>query len=222
MVAADYARFYGVVSGLSTTTLTGNGWAVGVMCAPAAGALVAGGPMSSYTDRYVDVADVLGAAGERLTAQVPGAMTPDPHAPEAARRGPWPRSTTRCDRSCRSTTTGCWSTEVVAFVEGDREVVAGGPGVRALRAVRAGAAAAGAPPARADPEVADPAATAARGRRAAPRLAPAALGEVAAVLGYADQAHFTRDFARVTEMTPGQFAARYASGSERGGRAGDP
>ena len=51
---------------------------------------------------------------------------------------------------------------------------------------------------------------------------PAGLGEVAAVLGYADQAHFTRDFARVTEMTPGRFAARHASGSERGGRTGAP
>ena len=36
VVAADYARFYGVVSGLSATTLTGTGWAVGLMCAPAA------------------------------------------------------------------------------------------------------------------------------------------------------------------------------------------
>jgi len=42
VVSPDYARFYGVVPGLSTTTLTGTGWAVGVMCAPAAGALVAG------------------------------------------------------------------------------------------------------------------------------------------------------------------------------------
>jgi AraC-like DNA-binding protein len=32
---------------------------------------------------------------------------------------------------------------------------------------------------------------------------------VAADLGYADQPHLTRDFARVTGMTPGQFAARY-------------
>ena len=29
VVAHDYARFYGVVSGLSTTTLRGDGWAVG-------------------------------------------------------------------------------------------------------------------------------------------------------------------------------------------------
>jgi AraC-like DNA-binding protein len=48
-------------------------------------------------------------------------------------------------------------------------------------------------------------------QEAAERLrgGPAALGETAALLGYADQAHFTRDFARVTGMTPGQFAARH-------------
>src|SRR3954464_15846211 len=32
VISAEYARFYGVVPGLSTTTLTGEGWAVGVMC----------------------------------------------------------------------------------------------------------------------------------------------------------------------------------------------
>jgi AraC-like DNA-binding protein len=36
------------------------------------------------------------------------------------------------------------------------------------------------------------------------------LAEVAAVLGYADQAHFSRDFARVTAMTPREFAALYS------------
>ena len=41
VVSPEYARFYGVVSGLSTTTLAGTGWAVGVMCEPAAGVLVA-------------------------------------------------------------------------------------------------------------------------------------------------------------------------------------
>ena len=45
------------------------------------------------------------------------------------------------------------------------------------------------------------------------RAGPQSLGEVAAILGYADQAHFTRDFARVTALTPGQFAARHASGT---------
>ena len=33
--------------------------------------------------------------------------------------------------------------------------------------------------------------------------------ELAALLGYADQAHFTRDFSRVTGTTPGRFAAAH-------------
>ncbi|WP_205709504.1 AraC family transcriptional regulator [Kineococcus siccus] len=36
------------------------------------------------------------------------------------------------------------------------------------------------------------------------------MGDVAADLGYADQPHFHRDPTRVTGMTPGQFAARFA------------
>lgn len=86
VVSGDYARFYGVVSGLSTTTLTGDGWAVGVMCAPAAGALLARGSVAPYTDRFVDLAEVLGAEGERLTARVRGAMAADPASPAAHRR----------------------------------------------------------------------------------------------------------------------------------------
>ena len=35
------------------------------------------------------------------------------------------------------------------------------------------------------------------------------MAEVASILGYADQPHFTRDFSRITGMTPGEFAARH-------------
>ena len=220
VVSADYARFYGVVSGLSTTTLTGNGWAVGLMCAPAAGALLAGGPMSAYTDRYVDVADVLGAAGERLTARVRADMASDPHSPKAhaeamASFGKALRPFLPVDDD------GLLVNRVVAYVENDREVVRVaqvcerfGLSERALQRLvhrRLGLT---------------PKWLIQRRRlhEAAERLRsqPAGLGEVAALLGYADQAHFTRDFARVTEMTPGRFAARHAAGSERGGRTGDP
>lgn len=83
VVSAQYARFYGVVSGLSTTTLTGDGWAVGLMLAPAAGFRVADAPVAAYTDSFVDVTDVLGASGERLVERVRGAMAGDPHATDS-------------------------------------------------------------------------------------------------------------------------------------------
>ena len=211
VVAADYARFYGVVSGLSTTTLTGNGWAVGVMCAPAAGALIAGGPMSDHTDRHVDLPEVLGAAGDELAARVRAAMAPDPHDPQAHAA-----AMTAFAEALRPflpvDEDGLLVNEVVAFVEGDREVTRVaqvcerfGLSERALQRLvqrRLGLTPKWLIQRR-------------RLQEAAERLrtGPAGLGDVAAVLGYADQAHFTRDFARVTAMTPGQFAARHVSGS---------
>lgn len=208
VVTPDYARFYGVVAGLSTTTLTGTGWAVGVMCAPAAGSLIAGGSMSGYTDRHVDVAEVLGRAGQRLTARVRSAMAGDPHAPEAhaeamAAVGDALRPLLPVDDD------GLLVNLVVAFVEGDREVTRVtqvcerfGLSERALQRLvshRLGLT---------------PKWLIQRRRlhEAAERLrgSPGSLAATAALLGYADQAHFTRDFARVTGMTPGQFAARHA------------
>jgi AraC-like DNA-binding protein len=48
-------------------------------------------------------------------------------------------------------------------------------------------------------------------QEAADRLrdADAELAGIAADLGYADQAHFTRDFRKATDLTPGEFAARF-------------
>ena len=42
VVGSDYARFYGVVRGLSRVTLAGRGWVVGIGLQPGAGWLVAG------------------------------------------------------------------------------------------------------------------------------------------------------------------------------------
>ena len=78
VVSGDYARFYGVVSGLSTTRLVGQGWAVGVMLAPAAGYLLAG-PVDAFTDRHVHLPEVLGAGAEGLVERVRTVMADDPH-----------------------------------------------------------------------------------------------------------------------------------------------
>ncbi|WP_447646478.1 DUF6597 domain-containing transcriptional factor [Nocardioides zeae] len=45
VVSNDYARFYGPTRGLSTVTLAGEGYAAGVMLAPAAGRLLLGRPV---------------------------------------------------------------------------------------------------------------------------------------------------------------------------------
>ncbi|MGY1707335.1 helix-turn-helix domain-containing protein [Geodermatophilus sp. SYSU D00697] len=208
VVSPEYARFYGVVSGLSTTTLTGRGWAVGVMCAPAAGHLVTRAPMAAYTDRHVDLGEVLGAEGTRLTGRVRAAMAPDPAAPAAHRAamaafGDALRPLLPVDDE------GDLVNRVVAFVEEDAEVTRVaqvcarfGLSERALQRLvhrRLGLTPKWLIQRR-------------RLQEAAQRLRAGSttLAEVAAVLGYADQPHFSRDFARVTAMTPREFAARFA------------
>src|SRR4051794_6029099 len=204
VVSGDYARFYGVVSGLSTTTLTGDGWAVGVMCAPAAGALVARGSVAAFTDRHVPLAEVLGADGERLATRVRAAMAGDRTSPAAHRAameafGDALRPLLPVDAE------GHLVNRVVAFVEGDLEVTRVaqvcaefGLSERALQRLvrrRLGLTPKWLIQRRRLQEAAE------RLRGGGPSLA-----EVAALLGYADQPHFSRDFARVTGMTPGAFA----------------
>lgn len=205
VVTADYARFYGVTTGLSTTTLSGDGWAVGVMCEPAAGFLVAGEPVAAFTDRYVDLTELLGDVGRRVTARVRAAMADDPggadsHRVAVAAYGDALRPLLPVDPE------GELVNRLVAYVEGNPDVVrvaqvceAVGVPERALQRLahrRLGVT---------------PKWLIQRRRlhEAAERLRdnPSGLADVAAALGYADQPHFTRDFSRVTGMTPGEFAA---------------
>lgn len=207
VVAHDYARFYGVVSGLSTTTLTGEGWAVGVMCTPAAGYLVAGGPVSAYTDRHVLLADVLGPDGERLTERVRAAMAGDPH-DGAAHRSAMAAYDDVLRRFLPVDGEGVLVDRVVAFVEGNPDVVRVAQVCaefdlpeRALQRLvrrRLGLTPKWLIQRRRLQEAAERL-----------RLRSAPLADTAAVLGYADQAHFTRDFSAVTGMTPGEFSARH-------------
>ena len=209
VVTAEYARFYGVVSGLSTTTLSGDGWAVGVMCAPAAGFLLTGTPMAGSTDRAVDVTVVLGAEGERLADRVRAAMAVDPTSPRAheaatAAYGDALRRFLPVDAE------GELVNRLVAFVEGDRDVTrvaqvcaAFDLSERALQRLvhrRLGLTPKWLIQRRRLQEAAE-----------LLRARTTTLAEVAATLGYADQPHFIRDFARVTAMTPGEFAALHAA-----------
>ncbi len=208
VISADYARFYGVTSGLSTTTLTGDGWAVGLMCAPAAGFLIAKEPVAAYTDRFVDVTDVLGADGERLVDRVRAAMLPDPGTTDA-HRAAMEAYGDALRRFLPVDPEGELVNRLVAFVEmrGDVTRVAQvcdefHLSERALQRLvhrRLGLTPKWLIQRR-------------RLQEAAERLRShsTTLGELASVLGYADQPHFIRDFSRITSMTPGEFAALHA------------
>lgn len=208
VIAPDYARFYGVTAGLSTTTLSGNGWAAGLMCAPSAGYLLTGTPMAAFTDRFVDVAEVLGDAGRVLTERVREAMSGDPSSPAAhaaamAAYGDALRPFLPIDDE------GELVNRLVAFVESRSDVTRVaqvceefGLSERALQRLvhrRIGLTPKWLIQRR-------------RLQEAAERLRDrgTSLADVAAVLGYADQPHFSRDFTAVTGMTPGEFAALHS------------
>lgn len=205
VVTPTYARFYGVTSGLSTTTLTGEGWAVGVALTPAAGYLVARTSLEAYADRAVDLEEVLGAPGNELRDRVRDAMAVDPRSPRAhasavAAYGEVLRDVGPVDAE------GERVERVVAYVEGHREVTrvaqvcdALGLSERALQRLvrrRVGLTPKWLIQRRRLHEVVE-----------LVREGSMAHAELATALGYADQAHLVRDFSRITGTTPGAFAA---------------
>jgi AraC-like DNA-binding protein len=207
VVTADYARFYGVSSGLSETTLTGDGWAVGLMFAPAAGYLVARTPVAAFTDRFVDVREVLGANRDRLVERVRTAMAADPDS-SAAHHEAMDAYGDALRQFLPVEAEGTLVNRLVAYVEASSNVTRVAQvcdefhlSERALQRLvhrRLGLTPKWLIQRR-------------RLQEAAERLrtGPSTLSEVAAVLGYADQPHFNRDFSSVTAMTPGEFAALY-------------
>jgi len=208
VVAHDYARFYGVVPGLSTTTLTGRGWAVGVMLAPAAGFLLTRTPVTAFTDRWVDLVEVLGTAAAPLVGQVRAAMAADPEDPAGQRV-----ATEAIAEVLRSylpvDAEGKLVNRLVRYVEDTSEVTRVSQvcaeldlterSLQRLVSRRLGLT----PKWLIQRRRLHEAAEQLRGRSVA-------LADLAATLGYADQAHFSRDFSRVTGMTPSQFSALHA------------
>ena len=207
VVSDTYARFYGVVSGLSRTVLSGRGWAVGVMLRPAAGWLLTGRPVRRLTDRFVGL-DAMGTLdGPALTGAVRRAMTEDPDDPDS-QAGARQAVEDALRRFLPVDDEGLLVNAIVDDVEGSPDLLRVdelcarfelsertlqrllhkriGLGPKWLIRRR-------------------------RLQESAERLrdAGAGLAAIAADLGYADQAHFTRDFRRATGLTPGEFAARF-------------
>jgi AraC-like DNA-binding protein len=208
VVSHDYARFYGVVSGTSTTVLAGDGWAVGVMLQPAAGHLLAGRPVADLTDRFVDLGEVLGdARATPLVAQVRDAMAGDPwatgsHTRAIAALEPELRSAAPVDEE------GHLVNRLVELVETRPDVVRVaqmceelGLSERSLQRLvhrRLGLSPKWLIQRRRLQEAAEQL-----------RTGTSTVADVAARLGYADQPHLHHDFARVTGMTPGEFLAQH-------------
>lgn len=203
VVAPDYATFIGPTTGLSTRELEGEGWAAGVMLQPAAGSLLLDGPV--VPDTATDLTALTTVDGTALVDQVRAAMAPAPSEParqerairavEAALAGLLP-----VDEE------GLLVNAVVEYVEGDPQVrrvgqicdkfAIGERSLQRLVARRIGLS---------------PKWLIQRRRlhEASERLRAGTvdLARVASDLGYADQAHFGRDWRRVTGLTPGEYAA---------------
>lgn len=218
VVAHDYAHLTGPTRGLGTKVLDGAGWAVGAMLQPSAGWHLLGGPVRDLVD---DVRDLEAAESAALPAAgvVPASvirairaeMAPDPVDPArraravaaladalAAVPGPDPD--------------GELADRIVAEVEHD-------PGLlrvsqvcerfalteRSLQRLLARRVGLG-PKWLIQRRRLHEAAGRLRGHDDAGARRPA-LARLATDLGYADQAHFSRDFATVTGTTPAAFAA---------------
>lgn len=210
VVSEDYAHVVGPSTGLSTKELSGSGWAAGAMLQPGAGSLLLGGPVT-ITDSVLDLASVTTLDGARLEQEVRVAMSPEPSDParqqravgllEAALAGLGP-----LDEE------GALVNAVVEHAEGDERVQRVGQlgekfalserSLQRLCARRVGLSPKWLVQRRRLHEAAEllrAPAPAARGRGVD-------LARVAADLGYTDQAHFGRDWRRVTGLTPGEFA----------------
>ncbi|MGY2704759.1 helix-turn-helix domain-containing protein [Nocardioides sp. HB32] len=200
VVSPEYALLVGPSSGLSTQELSGTGWALGTMLQPAAGLALAGGPVERLTDQAVTLPD------EDLARRIRDAVGDVPEDPERQQAGVAAIETT-LRALVPVDEEGLLVNAIVEYVEGDPEVQRVGQvcekfaiterTLQRLTARRIGLS---------------PKWLIQRRRlhEAAERLARDErpdLARVAADLGYADQAHFGRDFRAVTGLTPGAFAA---------------
>lgn len=197
-----YSRFGGPTRGLSITVLEGNSWGFGVMFTPAAGSLLLGDSVAAVTDTFIDLDTIPLLAG--VSGELRSLMAGDPHESEAhaaGRRLIEDRLRPLLPLDAESELVNA----IVDRVETDEAMrgvgdlcEAFGLGERTLQRLlgrRIGLSPLWLIRRR-------------RLREAADRLGQGvdSLAEVAAELGYADQAHLSRDFKTATGWTPGEFA----------------
>lgn len=204
VVASGYARLYGVEAGSSFVELEGRGWAVGAALRPAAGRLLLGRPVATAVDQQLDVVDHPQLGGAELVAGVRAAMAVprDPTAQEAAVE----LVADVLRRHLPVDAAGREANALVDLVDADPSLVrveqlaaAVGRSERSLQRLcrdRIGLS---------------PKWLLQRRRlhEASARLqtGDVDLAMLAVELGYADQAHFTNDWTRVTGVSPGAYAA---------------
>lgn len=203
VISNTYARFYGVVQGRSSVTLEGDGWAVGTMFTPAAGKLLLRGSVAGVSDTHLDLSEIEGVDAEALVAEVRAAMADDPHDP-AAHAVSIAAVEQRLMAHLPVDEAGLLINEVVAWLREHPEVtrvdeLAAHVGLSERSLQRLVEQRVGMSPK-----------WLIQRRRlhdavVALKAGEASLADVAARLGYVDQAHFTHDFRTVTGMTPGEF-----------------
>lgn len=203
VVSNTYARLYGVARGRSSVTLEGEGWAVGTMLMPAAGRLLVGGSVAPLTDRWIELGDVLPPAHSGLVEEVRAAMADDPHGPGShaaaiAATEAWLVSYLPVDdQGLLVNRLVAWLREhpdVVRVSEMARELGTSERSLQRLVEQRLGLAPKWLVQRRRLHDAVE-----------ALKAGATSLADMAADLGYTDQAHFTHDFRTVTGMTPGDY-----------------
>lgn len=210
VVSDGYARFYGVVRGLSTVTLHGDGWAVGVMFTPAAGKLVLGRPVTAVTDTWCDLAEIDRLDAEALVAEIRAVMTAAPADPDAHRRA-IAAYELRLRALLPVDEAGLLINEVIGWLREHPEVTRVAEVAEAFATTERSL----------QRLVLDRVGLSPKWLIQRRRLHDAvarikagsdSLAELAAELGYTDQSHFTHDFKAVCGLTPGAYLADQPGG----------
>ena len=203
VVSNTYARFYGVARGRSSVTLEGDGWAVGTMLTPGAGRLLLGRSVATVTDRWVDLDTLLVPDHAHLVGRVRAAMASDPDDPDAHAGAievteRWLATHLPLDEQ------GMRVNELVTWLRDHpdatrvsdvaREVGLTERSLQRLVEQRLGLSPKWLVQRRRLHDAVE-----------ALKAGTTGLADMAATLGYTDQAHFTHDFRTVTGMTPGEF-----------------